>query len=485
MIMSAPAVSVHARPHTGRQSMIPTVVVVGPIAWGVVLFGAVYPWTYLPLVAAITLVGAYGWIQAAPPERHASRGVAIGLAAVAAVVVFQLIPLSGDLLARISPATDAFLRQYNVAFAIARAQHQPLTHPLSVAPGATLRGLMFLLSLGVFTIGCTSMLPNLSLTRVVNQLIVLAFVMAIFGVVQKATFNDRIYWFWKPINVANNAFGPFVNRNHFAGWMLMMSALTAGYLRGLLSPALRAPIRSWRDRAGWLSSVEASRTIWVAAALFVMVLSIVWSFSRSGIASTAVAGAMLGAHATVRKRGRGSLLGVWFVLTALAVAVIWRGTGDVTEWYSRTNTLQWRVEQWRDTWPIVRDFPWFGTGLNTYAVSLLLYPTSHPESIVNQAHNDYLQVLSEGGVLLGAAALGLFAWVVYGVRRAFAAPQSVKVYWIRVGAVIGMAAIAVQECVDFSLQMPGNAVLFAFLLSVALHLPRGLPQPRPADAFGR
>ena len=65
------------------------------------------------------------------------------------------------------------------------------------------------------------MLPRVPLTRLVGALIVLGFVLALFGMIQKATFNDRIYWFWRPINVANNAFGPFVNRNHFAGWMLM------------------------------------------------------------------------------------------------------------------------------------------------------------------------------------------------------------------------------------------------------------------------
>ena len=420
----------------------------------------------------ITAVGVYGWIRAESNARAAARTLAVALLAITAIAVLQLVPIPSGTLLRLSPATDSFLRQYDVAYAVGRTLGQPVMHPLSVAPQFTLVGLMFVVTLGIFAVGCTAMLPSLSLTRLINRLVVIGFVVALFGIVQKATFNDRIYWFWKPINVANNAFGPFVNRNHFAGWMLMSASLTAGYLRGLLSAELRAPLRSWRARAAWLSSIEASRTIWVSVALFVMVLSIVWSFSRSGIAATAISGAIFGAYATARRRGRASMVGVWFVLAALVAAIVWRGTADVTEWYSRTNTLQWRLEQWRDTWPIVRDFKWFGTGVNTYGVSLLLYPTSHPESIVNQAHNDYLQVLSEGGIVLSAAAIALLAIVIRRTRQAFKEPQSVTTHWIRAGAVTGVIAIAIQEMFDFSLQLPGNAVLFVLLLAIALHRAR-------------
>jgi O-antigen ligase len=203
-----------------------------------------------------------------------------------------------------------------------------------------------------------------------------------------------------------------------------------------------------------------------------MMLSIVWTLSRSGIAAMAIAGTLFALHATTRLRRRGSLgpiAGTWFVLMALVVAVVWRGAGDVAAWYGRTNTMEWRIEQWHDTWPIVRDFRWFGTGLNTYAASLLVYPTSHPEVRVIEAHNDYLQVLSEGGVVITVAGLVAVLLLMRGIRRAFAAPQGADVYWVRVGAVLGIMAIGLQEILDFSLQMPGNAVLFTVLIAIALH----------------
>jgi O-antigen ligase len=96
---------------------------------------------------------------------------------------------------------------------------------------------------------------------------------------------------------------------------------------------------------------------------------------------------------------------VSFLLVVVVFAVSWRGVDTVYDWYSRTSTLEWRFELWRDTLAIVRDFRWFGTGLNTYGVSTLVYPMSDPTRHVMEAHSDYVQILSEGGIVLAVAAL--------------------------------------------------------------------------------
>ena len=89
-----------------------------------------------------------------------------------------------------------------------------------------------------------------------------------------------------------------------------------------------------------------------------------------------------------------------------------------------------------------------------------------------EAHNDYLQIAAEGGLLLGlpiALAVGIF---IREVRRRFTeSGDDTRTWWLRVGAVTGIAVIALQELVDFSLQMPGNAVLLALLMATAVHRP--------------
>ena len=445
-----------------------------PIAWGVLLFGGVYPWVYRPLLVTVAVLGLYWWSRAAAEDREPARPLAIAFLLLAAAVVLQLVPLPASALVRINPGTDAALQRYDVAYATTIAVGGEPSHPLSIAPEATRRGLAFLVSLSLFALGSTALLATIRLGLLVRSLAALGVVLAIFGIVQRATFNDRIYWVWEPINVASNAFGPFVNRNHFAGWMLMTASVTACYVAGLVAmEAQKRGSRTWAERARWLSSPAANHIVLLGAALVLMVLSIVWTLSRSGIAAMSAAGVLVALRAAGTQRGRAGLVSASLLLGAVGLAVTWRGADAVASFYSQTNTLAWRLQLWADTMPIVKDFWLFGTGLNTYGVSTIVYPLNYRIHLqplhVMEAHNDYLQILSEGGIILAAGALVAVVLFARGVRRAFQRPQRTDVAWIRAGAVIGIIAIAIQELVDFSLQMPANALLFALLIAIALH----------------
>jgi O-antigen ligase len=100
---------------------------------------------------------------------------------------------------------------------------------------------------------------------------------------------------------------------------------------------------------------------------------------------------------------------------------------------------------------------------------MILYQQHNRAYRYTEAHNDYLQLASEGGLLLTVPALLCAIAFICGVRRRFKQETSTMSYWLRVGAATGIAAIAVQEMVEFSLQMPGNAVLCAVLCGIALH----------------
>jgi O-antigen ligase len=89
-----------------------------------------------------------------------------------------------------------------------------------------------------------------------------------------------------------------------------------------------------------------------------------------------------------------------------------------------------------------------------------------------EAHNEYLQLLAEGGLLLAIPIVVAMAGLVRGIVRRFRSPGDPEVYWLRVGAVGGLLAIALQSLLEFSLQMPGNAALFVVLLAIALHTSR-------------
>jgi hypothetical protein len=87
---------------------------------------------------------------------------------------------------------------------------------------------------------------------------------------------------------------------------------------------------------------------------------------------------------------------------------------------------------------------------------------------MREAHNDYLQLAAEGGLLVGVPIVLAIAALAYGIWQRFRGDVG-STWWVRVGAVTGLLAVAAQSVVEFSLQMPGNAALFAVLCGLALH----------------
>ena len=102
-----------------------------------------------------------------------------------------------------------------------------------------------------------------------RNLVALGVLVAVVGLAQKATFNGKLLWFWEPMFYATNSFGPFVNRNHFAGWMLLALMVSIGYLFGRLSHEASRD-SSWREQLLWVGSPEGTSF----AGLFVAIVKV-------------------------------------------------------------------------------------------------------------------------------------------------------------------------------------------------------------------
>lgn len=396
------------------------------------------------------------------------RPLAIALAGVAAVIALQLIPLPFAALTRVSPATDRFVRQMDLSYELARTTGGAVWHPVSIAPSETLKGMGFFAALSLFLLGTTAMIPKVPVRALIRGFVALGLLVSLFGIVQRATFNDRLYWIFEPMYTADNAFGPFVNRNHFAGWMVMVSGVTGGYVCSLVV-SLTQRGQSWRNRVTLISTRDGRRLVFATCALAVIAFSIVWTMSRSGIVALAMCTALMTTHAVARFRGPRRWLSIVLLVGVVGSAIAYTGPTIVLASFGRTSTLVWRLQLWRDTLAIIEDFPWLGTGLNTYGAATLIYPTTDRSTHAVQAHNDYLQIVSEGGLLLAIATAAAIWQVVRAIRAALAERQNASLYWVRFGATMGLIGIAVQELVDFSLQIPANAVLFVVLIAIAIH----------------
>jgi O-antigen ligase len=398
-------------------------------------------------------------------------GIAMGL---------QLLPLPDAMIASISPQTDAFLRRYTIGYG--SSLH---SHALSIRPPATVLALGAFTSLSIFLLGSARCLTDDDTHWIAGGVTVIGVVLALVALAQKAMWNGKLYGFWVPEQVGS-AFGPFNNHNHFAGWMLMALALALGLLCGRTVTGIQRVRQSWRSRLLWLSSSEANRTILLGFAILVMAFALVATLSRSGMLGLLVTIVVLGWLVVRRQPGqsRRTLTAAYLMLVVL-VAAGWTGLDLVASRFNGKDVFDigGRIGPWLDTWHIAQRFPLTGTGANTYGVATIFFQAHDVTLHYAEAHNDYLQLLAEGGALLCIPIALVVVMLSLAVRRRFLeTPSGSDEYWLRVGAVTGILAIALQETSDFSLQMPGNALLFAVLLAIAL---RQSPTRRTARARDR
>jgi O-antigen ligase len=427
----------------------------------------VYSWGYQTLAAGI----AVAVLLAARRTAVVRPGfILFSLGVFVLACGTQLLSLPNSTLNQIGPGAARFLRAVNVAYASGVVDH----HALSIDPPQTIRGLAFLLVGAAWAATCASCARHTpGFARDLSRnLVVLGVGIGTIGLAQKATFNGKLLWFWEPMFYATNGFGPFVNRNHFAGWMLLALALGVGHLCGRFTRDAAATELTWRERVLWIGSPAGTWAILTGMAVFVMACSLVWTMSRSGIAGAGVAVGILIA-AAARKARRQALrpaLGACVLFGAIAV-IAWRGTDTLVDWYANTQTLEWRFVLWNDTLPALKDFWITGSGFNTYGTLMLAYPRTHVWVYPLEAHNDYLQLAVEGGLLLCVPAVLLIGAVARAIVRRLTQPQDEMTWWIRMGATAGICGIAVQESTEFSLQIPGVALLFATCIALAVHEP--------------
>ena len=455
------------------------------IVWGTLAFGAVYPWAHVPLAIACGAIG----VTALVVERRGHPpvvGLAVGLTAIGVAIALQLVPLPLPALARVSPGTDTFLIQYDLAYQFARwgdPSGEPVPgaaprvlHAVSIAPVKTARAAMLFAGFALFFLGTSRVLSVLGAKTLSRLLIAFGIVLAVGGIVQRGlTATDlrpAIYGFWRP-RFESNPFGPFVNPNHFAGWMLMVLPLAfAAFLDALLQAIESRPRRG--RRIGVLSSPEFGLALAIGAACLVMGLSLLMTGSRSGLAAFVIGSMLTAGILSRRQASRPTKAAVTAsVLALLLGAVMWSGLDAIVDKFTQSEgpkSLVSRVGAWKDTVQIIRHFPLTGAGLDTYGTAMILYQTQNRLVHFQEAHNDYLQLAAEGGLLVGIPALATLTVFVRAVRRRFReAPKAGSTYCLRIGAVAGLISIALQSLVDFSLQMPANAALCAVLAAIAAH----------------
>jgi tetratricopeptide (TPR) repeat protein len=244
----------------------------------------------------------------------------------------------------------------------------------------------------------------------------------------------------------------FVNHNHFAGYVGMVTWLCVGL-------AL---------------SYKGIRRYFLICLGICNAIAVLFSMSRGGILAL-LSGIffMLMSLAFFRGRIRNILiLGSFSVM----ILIVLMGLGGYEIVSERIGTItspdpiisgKSRLAIWSGTLNMIRDNLWFGTGLGTFAYVYPRYQTDTALGFIRHAHNDYLEIISEIGVI-GAFPLLLSAAIlfVYGLKKLFnQTDKALQV--IGIGALSACFSIMVHEVTDFNLHVPSNATLFAVCAAIA------------------
>jgi O-antigen ligase len=441
---------------------LPRLLVLVLLGAGPLLAGAVHEPVFVPLLVGSAAAGIAAHRRARRAAGEGREGEplpgALLLLALHALVLVQLVPMPPVLLRSLSPGSFSF---YNDPLLLPLAAWKPI----SVSPPDTLRGLAFLASfsllyLAVFREMAEGAWRRRLLLTVVGAGVAITAVAFLQAVSPEPR---RIYGLWRP-RWDWAVFGPYVNRNHFAGYLVMAAPLAVGFALEAIS-RLRA---SWeRRRRGWLllGEDEGNAVVRWSAVVMVIVAGLLASQSRGGVSAFALAALAL--PLASRHRRRTALV----VSLLIGLGLAWIGVGGVLAAFEARGIQGSRLDLWRDMLPMVPRFPVFGVGWNAFSTAYPWYQTVWRTDWIGEAHNDYLQALLDGGVVGAGLVAGLVAVVFRGaVARAARSALDLGLF----GALLGFA---LHEIVDFNGQIPANAATWIALAALAVKRDPSHPAP--------
>jgi O-antigen ligase len=129
-----------------------------------------------------------------------------------------------------------------------------------------------------------------------------------------------------------------------------------------------------------------------------------------------------------------------------------------------TGEIRFRI--WHETLRLITDYPVFGSGLGSYASVFQKYSVSAPMFLVDFAHNDYLQLMAELGVIgFAIAAATALLILIRILKSAYNAGSSAQ-RMVSAACAAGLLALLLDSSVDFDFYIPANAMLAAWLAGI-------------------
>ena len=284
------------------------------------------------------------------------------------------------------------------------------------------------------------------------------FGLAVFAIFQSVSSAGQLYWLVTPSS-GGWIYGPYVNHNHYAGLMEMLVPV----------PMV----------AGLTHLLHKKQKMLALGAAAIMASTIFLSGSRGGMIAFIVQMTILGVFLIKRKKSRTLALALAGFLVALIGLTVWLGGSELgnrvisirsegsTEISGGT-----RMAIVRDSWKMWTARPLMGWGLGNFPEIYPQYRSFYTNLFVNQAHNDYVQLMVEMGAIGFALMLWFLATTFYRASTKLGSWPSNINGALTLSAMLGIIGILVHSLTDFNLQIPANAALFYVLCTLCAMEPR-------------
>ena len=421
-------------------------------------YGTVEPWWKAAFICAVFAICIFALIE--NPTYIPGEKVLLPMLALAALAFIQTLSLG--------TRTEANLQVWNA---------------ISADPYQTRFFTLQLLALTAFLALLYRYANSERRVRVlVYTVLVVAVVSAVFGILRQTTQQQT--GFLLPLLRPKQGYGQFINKNHFAYLMEMALGLGIGLITGggvsrdrvMIYVALLFPI--------WTALVLANSRGGVLAMITQIVIAVLLLTSVRGLSEGYQLQKIMQSVAL-------KVVLLVVLLVGIVFGTLWVGgdrlasnfEGASSEFASDTSRQgASRNEIWRASLKMFAAHPIVGVGLGGYWIGITAYHDASGLMTPQEAHNDYLELLSSGGVIGLALGIWFVVMVVMKARENFV-EGSGYMRAARFGAILGIAGVAAHSLVDFGLHIMTNAFVFLILIMIATtELSHAKPQRRKEES---
>jgi O-antigen ligase len=420
-------------------------------------YGAVTPAGTFALTGSAFVIAALAFLTRPAARRIGAAIVPIlALILLAAVGLLQLIPMSTGTLQRIAPVSAA---TYSSANQILGLFNRPLLPPkISIAASDTRATILLTLAYAALFCSAAILLSTRTRRRVTLAVLFASVIIHILYSTATTPATERVH-------------GTFINPNHFAGYLQIALALAFGVIwREVLHNRERGErIRDLADR------VEKQSIPLILPVLL-------WAVIAAGIALTRSRGAMLAALMTtvtlialapLQQRASRRSLGI-VIVTLIVAGLLFVAftTGEVPLLRflasdPREIGSDTRTEIWSASLQAFRQSPLLGTGLGTFREAFRRVQPKAVTGLVEQAHNDFLQMLVTGGWVGAALVTIAFASMLAILVRSWLRQRHREEIALALAGIGALIALIVHGLVEFNMSIPAIPATLSIVAGLA------------------